>query len=106
MSSVEGWPYRLTARALEDLDEIWRYWAETWSITQADRYIDELVRAFEAIAAFPSLGRERPEFSPPVRIHVHLDQLIVYVLSDGHVDILRLLGGRQNWVAILRAAED
>jgi len=106
MSSVEGRPYRLTPRALEDLDEIWRYSAETWSIAQADRYIDELVRAFEALAAFPSLARERPEFSPPVRIHVHLDQLIVYVLVHDRVNILRLLGGRQDWVAILRAAED
>jgi toxin ParE1/3/4 len=41
-----------------------------------------------------------------VRIHVHLDQLIVYVLADGRVEILRLLGGRQDWVAILRATED
>ena len=106
MSSVEGRPYRLTPRALEDLDEIWRYSAETWSLEQADHYIDELVRAFEALAAFPSLARERLEFSPPVRIHVHLDQLIVYVLADDRVEILRLLGGRQDWVAILRSAED
>ena len=106
MSSVEGRRYRLTPRALEDLDEIWRYSAETWSIAQADRYIDELVRAFEALAAFLSLARERHEFTPPVRIHVHLDQLIVYAVSHDHLEILRLLGGRQDWVAILRAAED
>jgi toxin ParE1/3/4 len=106
MSSAEARRYRLTPRALEDLDEIWRYSAETWSIAQADRYVDELVRAFEALAAFPSLARERHEFSPPVRIHVHLDQLIIYVLVHDRVDILRLLGGRQDWVSILRAAED
>jgi toxin ParE1/3/4 len=106
MSSVEGRRYRLSPRALADLDEIWRYSAEAWSIAQADRHIDELVRAFEAFAAFPSLARERHEFSPPVRIHVHLDQLVVYVLAHDRVEILRLLGGRQDWVAILRAAED
>jgi toxin ParE1/3/4 len=102
MSSDEG-PYRLTPRALEDLDDIWRYSAETSSIAQADRYVDELVRAFEALAAFPFLARERHEFSPPVRIQVHLKQL---VLAGNRVDILRVLGGPPDWVAILRAAED
>lgn len=106
MSSVEGRPYRLTPRALEDLHQIWRYSAETWSITQADRHIDELVQAFAVLAAFPSLGRERLEFTPPVRIHVHQDHLIVYILARDRVEILRLLGGRQDWLAILRAAED
>ncbi len=105
MSFDEARPYRLAPRAYDDLDDVWRYSAETWSIEQADHYIDGLVRVFETIAALPTLARERSEFDPPVRIHTHQSHLIVYVLAGEHVDILRVLGGRQDWLSILRAAD-
>lgn len=106
MSFDEARPYRLTPRALDDLEEIWRYTAETWSVGQADRFTDDLARVFETLAALPSLARERPEFDPPVRIHTHERHLIVYVVAeDDQVDIVRLLGGRQDWMAILNAVD-
>ncbi len=97
--------YRLTPAALADLDDIWRYSAETWSLSQADRYLDELVRVFEMIAAMPTLAREHREFDPPVRIHVYRSHLVIYAQADDHVAILRLLGGHQEWLAILKAAD-
>lgn len=105
MSSGRLVQYRLSPRAHADLDDIWRFSAETWSIEQADRYIDELVTVFETLAALPLLARERTEFDPPVRIHVHRSHLIVYVVRDDHVAVLRLLGSRQDWAAILNAIE-
>lgn len=105
MSSARPADYRLTPKALADLDDIWRYTAETWSPDQADAYIDDLVRTFEVIAATPTLDRDRPDFSPPVRVHAHRSHLIVYTVTPDHVAILRLLGGRQNWLAILDALE-
>ena len=94
--------YRLAPRALDDLDDVWRFSAETWSIEQADRYIDDLTRVFETIAAMPTLARERNAFTPPVRIHVHESHLVVYTIAGDHVVILRLLGGRQDWISILK----
>ncbi|MBC7544479.1 MAG: type II toxin-antitoxin system RelE/ParE family toxin [Candidatus Sericytochromatia bacterium] len=105
MSSNEPGPYRLSPRALADLDDIWRYSAETRSIEQADRYIDDLVRIFELIAGLPTLAQERSEFTPPERIHVHERHLIVYTIAADHLVILRLLGGRLDWVAILKATD-
>ena len=60
---------------------------------------------FETIAAMPTLARKRREFKPPVRIHVHASHLIVYTIAEDHVAILRLLGGRQDGVSILKAAD-
>ncbi|HEY0146486.1 MAG TPA: type II toxin-antitoxin system RelE/ParE family toxin [Methylovirgula sp.] len=97
--------YRLTPRALDDLDDIWRFSAETWSIKQADRYIDELARVFETIAIMPTLARERNEFAPPVRIHPHESHLIVYTIEADHITILRSLGGQQEWISLLKAAD-
>jgi toxin ParE1/3/4 len=97
--------YRLTPRALDDLDEIWRFSAEAWSIRQADRYIDELARVFETIATMPTLARKRTEFTPPVHIHPYESHLIVYTIEADHVAILRLLGGQQDWISILKSAD-
>jgi toxin ParE1/3/4 len=105
MSSSDSRHYRLTPQALADLDDIWRFSAETWSIEQADQHVDDLVRVFEMIADMPTLAVERSEFQPPVRIHVHESQLIVYTIADEYVAIVRLLGGRQDWVSILKAAD-
>lgn len=105
MSSRKATPYRLTPRAIADLEEIWRYTAETWSIEMADQRIDDLVHVFDLIDRMPTLAPERREFDPPVRIHLHASHLIVYRLTADHVVILRLLGGRQDWVSVLKAAD-
>lgn len=105
MSFGERGQYRLAPQAVADLDDIWRFSAERWSIGQADRYIDDLVRIFEMISAMPTLARERAEFKPPVRIHVHESHLIIYMIAEDRVTILRLLGGQQDWISILNAAD-
>ncbi|SHM89717.1 type II toxin-antitoxin system RelE/ParE family toxin [Roseibium suaedae] len=105
MPAPEKQRYRLTPKALGDLEEIWRYSAETWSSDQADIYIDELSHLFETIAVSPDMARERTEFTPPVRIHPHRSHLIVYTMERDEVIILRLLGGAQNWQAILSALD-
>lgn len=58
MSSDDRQNYLLSPGALLDLDDIWRFSAETWSIERADSYIDELVKIFETIAALPTIARE------------------------------------------------
>ena len=105
MPSGSGGRYRLTPRAFDDLDEIWRFSAETWSAAQAERYVDTLADLFETIATMPTLTRERTEFTPPVRIHTHEAHVIVYTIAVDHVVILRLLGGRQDWASILKATD-
>ncbi|WP_431355772.1 type II toxin-antitoxin system RelE/ParE family toxin [Caulobacter segnis] len=67
--------------------------------------MDDLAAVFDMIATLPSLGREWTLFDPPVRTHVHRQQLIVYRLEDDHLAILRLLGGAQDWISILAAAD-
>lgn len=47
---------RLTPLAQTDLEEIWTYTYERWSLGQAERYVGELVAAFEALARGDKLG--------------------------------------------------
>ena len=97
--------YRLTPRARADLEDIWLYTAEHWSPDQANIYVDDLVQSFEALVGMPLIARERDEFDPPVRLHPSGRHLIVYRLVEDHIEIVRVLGGRQDWAAILQALD-
>ncbi|MGL5116477.1 MAG: type II toxin-antitoxin system RelE/ParE family toxin [Beijerinckiaceae bacterium] len=97
--------YELTPEALADLADIWAYGAAKWSPDQADRYTDELAHVFETLVTMPGMARERTEFVPPVRIHVHGSHLVVYVLAGNVVSVIRVLGGRQDWRAILNCVD-
>ena len=93
--------YRLAPKAEDDLEAIWRYSAETWSAAQADTYLDTLIATLETLVAMPTLARERTEFDPPVRIHPTAEHLIIYRVDGDLILVIRILGGRQNWRAML-----
>jgi toxin ParE1/3/4 len=105
MASNELVGYRLTPKAEADLEDIWLYSAETWSPAQADRYVDALVAAFEALVAMPFMARVRTEFTPPVRIHPSAEHLITYRVEGDCLLIIRVLGGRQNWRTLLEVID-
>ncbi len=47
--------YRLTNEAIRDLDEIWSFTYEKWSVDQADRYYNLIIDEIEYIASNPLL---------------------------------------------------
>lgn len=53
----------------------------------------------------PSLARERREFDPPVRIHPSAEHLIIYRIEADLILVIRILGGRQNWRAMLEVID-
>lgn len=97
--------YLLTPAAQRDLEEIWLYTAQTWSMAQADRYTDIIEDTFDRLLFMPEMARERLEFDPPVRIHPSAEHLIIYRVERDQLVILRVLGAGQDWHAILRAAD-
>lgn len=42
--------YRITRLAQNDLQSIWDYTVQEWSVSQAEKYIDGLLSCFDAIA--------------------------------------------------------
>ena len=97
--------YRQTPKAEDDLEAIWRYSAEPWSAAQADTCLDTLIATIETIVTMPTLARERAEFDPPVRIHPTAEHLIMYLVDGDIVLVIRILGARQNWRAMLEVID-
>lgn len=93
------WRIRPAARA--DLAAIWRYCLDTCGEAQADAYAGSLFALFDLLADYPGMARERPEFTPPVRIHPTGAHLVICRLEQGRPGILRILHARQDLTAFL-----
>ena len=50
--------YRISNEALKDLERIWAYTFETWSIEQADRYINQIFEEIEYLSIKPESGKD------------------------------------------------
>lgn len=91
-------PYRLSALAEQDLDQIWSYVAEDASPRTADRLIDAIFDRFELLVEQPRIGRDRPEFGEGVRSFV-VESHVIYYRHDQDVLIARVLHGRRDQAA-------
>lgn len=92
-------PYRLSALAERDLDEIWSYVAEDASPATADRLVDAIFDRFELLAQRPGMGRLRPEFGPGVRSFA-VENHVIYYRHDEDVLVARVLHGRRDQAAV------
>lgn len=80
--------YRLTPRALEDLDAIARYTIERWGRDQARTYLNALTGRMSWLANGPELGRRRDDVSPGYRCFREGQHLIFYVEADFEIRII------------------
>jgi toxin ParE1/3/4 len=89
--------FRLTNEAVKDLEDIWSYTKQTWSLEQADRYYNLIIEEIEFIASNPHLGRSVDNImagykSTQVKSH------IVYCkqIDDDRILIVRILHQRMD----------
>lgn len=88
-------PYRLLPLAETDLERVWLYTLENWSLAQADGYHRDLVAAFAALASGQKRGRTtsiRPGY-------------LKYPCGS-HVIYFRDLGDTLEIVRVLHRAQD
>jgi len=50
--------YKISHEASKDIEKIWLYTFETWSIEQADRYFNLIMDEIEYLAKNPKSGKE------------------------------------------------
>ena len=82
--------YRLTKKALEDLQSIARYTEKTWGREQHNKYLSNLNSSFQMLAHEPQLGRACDEIKQGYRKHHVGRHLIFYCLIASRVEIIRI----------------
>ena len=85
--------YKISKEALSDLEKIWLYTFETWSLEQADRYINLLMDEIEYLTLNPKSGKDyshvrRGYFSSRVKSHFIFYKIN---LKDNELEIVRIL---------------
>lgn len=88
-------PYRLSPLAEIDLEEIWLYTFENWSIEQADTYHRDFVAVFEDLAAGIKHGRPA-DVLPEFQKYFCGSHVIYFLNYSDRLDIIRVLHQRQD----------
>ncbi|PPD41356.1 MAG: plasmid stabilization protein [Methylocystis sp.] len=91
---------RRSARAEQDLIEIWNFIAKD-NETAADRIFDLLVAKSELVARSPTIGRLRKEIGEDIRSTLAGSWSIFYRVHPNHVEILRYLHTRRRMPEVL-----
>jgi len=80
--------YRLTPRALEDLDAIADYTQEKWGSGQMAAYLTELHNRFQWLADNPNLGRDRGNVQSGYRSFKQGMHLVFYTVRGNEIQII------------------
>jgi toxin ParE1/3/4 len=84
-----------TARAEEDLIDIWTY-ITLDDERAADRVLDELERKTTMLASTPNIGRERFDIAAGVRSLVSGSYMILYRILTDEVEVVRYVHVRRQ----------
>ena len=83
--------YRLSNRAVSDLESIAEYTIEQFGITQARKYRDGLGSCFEYLADNPNLGHSAEQLATGLKRFSHQSHTIFYVKNASGILIVRVL---------------
>jgi len=88
-------PYRLFPLAEADLEDIWLYTFQHWSMAQADTYHNHLVSAFSGLAAGTKQGRSVGVLQDFQKYRCG-SHVIYFLDHPDHLDVIRILHQRQD----------
>jgi toxin ParE1/3/4 len=90
--------YKISVQAAEDIENIWLYTFETWSLEQADRYVNLIFDEIEYLAANPKSGKDFNHIRKNYRCSKVKSHIIFYRLTDkqNDIEIIRVLHQRMD----------
>src|SRR5690349_20958857 len=84
-------PYVITTKAMIDLEQIWLYTAERWSIGQADRYYNLIFDEINFICRNSSAGKSMEHIRKGYRASKVKSHLIFYRVVNKTIQVIRIL---------------
>jgi toxin ParE1/3/4 len=88
--------FRLTPRALKDLDQIADYTLAQWGERQTETYLSEMAARFRWLGQNPGAGRVRDEVGEGYRSYRQGSHLIFCVLDNETVAIIGIPHGSMD----------
>jgi len=90
--------HRISQEASQDMENIWLYTVENWSIDQADRYLNLILDEIESLAKNPKFGKDfskvrKGYFRSRIKSHFIFYKLN---LKNEEIEIIRILHERMD----------
>ena len=83
--------YRLSKKALADLESIWFYTYKNWSPDQADRYYSLIINEIKYICQHPQSGRDMSHVREGYYVSKVKSHLIFYRIQNDYIEVIRIL---------------
>lgn len=92
---MKQFSYRISKKAIEDLEKIWNYTFEKWSLEQADRHYELIISEIEFISNNFMTGKSMDYIKSGYRASIIKSHLVFYRMADDNVvEIIRILHQR------------
>ena len=89
--------YILSKKALEDINNIWIYTAESWSVEQADRYYNLIIDEIEYIVDNLDMARDFGKIRKSYRYSKVKSHLIFFKKDKANkIEVVRILHERMD----------
>lgn len=88
--------YRLTPKAVADLEGIYEYTISYFGLDRARNYLESLHQHFETLVERPTLGRTADLLAPRLRRSEYRSHVVFYMLDNADVRIVRVLHERMD----------
>jgi toxin ParE1/3/4 len=93
--------YRLSPKAIVDLEDIYAQGLEQFGSPQAERYQRELHGRFQLLAEFPGIaGRPLRGISPPIHRFPFGGHVILFRPDETGAVIVRVFQARMDWMRL------
>lgn len=89
-------PFVFSKQAVQDLEEIWLYTVDKWSVEQADRYYLLIIEEVNYICKNIHSGKSFEEIRSGYRASKVKSHLIFYRIVNNTVEIIRILHERMD----------
>lgn len=85
--------FRISTEAANDLEDIWYYTFENWSVEQADRYLNLILDEIKYLAEKPESGTDYGKVRKGYFISKVKSHFIFYKISseENNLDVIRVL---------------
>jgi len=88
--------YIISKLALEDIDSIWEYTVQEWSIKQAEKYYNTIISKIQLICQNPKIGESIKDVKDTHRKQNIGSHMIIYKFQDDLIFIDRILHQRMD----------
>ncbi|MCY7293520.1 MAG: type II toxin-antitoxin system RelE/ParE family toxin [Ferruginibacter sp.] len=93
---MKTFSYFISKKAIADLEDIWLYTVENWSVVQADRYYDLIFDEIKFICVHNSSGKSIQHIRKGYRVSKVKAHLIFYRVQNDTIEIIRILHERMD----------